>query len=67
MELNLKVSREEVLMIGTALAELPFKTTAGLILKLQSQVNEQEKQNGQKEPEKIEKSSESPKSSKANK
>lgn len=52
MDVTLKVSLDEVKVIGAALSELPFKISAGLILKLQTQVNIQQEMPKQDEPNK---------------
>jgi len=44
MKFTLKVTEKDVEIIGSALAELPFKSVASLVGKLQTQINEQ--QNG---------------------
>lgn len=49
--ITLTVTQDEVVLIGKALTELPFKISAPLIMKLQSQVDAQLKQ---PEPEKAE-------------
>lgn len=41
MEFTLAVNDKDVEVIGAALAELPFKQVAGLVNKLQVQINEQ--------------------------
>lgn len=45
-EYILKLTSQELQILGLALGELPFKQSAPLINKLQTQIQEQEKEDG---------------------
>ena len=42
------LNEQDIQLLGQALGDLPFKTSAGLINKLQTQINEQNKPNEDK-------------------
>jgi len=46
MEFNLKLKVDEITILGEALGNMPYKTVANLLVKIQQQINEQQQNAG---------------------